>query len=740
MTLAISPLTKARAQHLLSYLLVSLVPIMICGILLIGNTYSQHTDQEDQAAYNGLHMFSSTYSRLMSSMDSCAGHFEDSYTDYLQQGEASICAQIASYKKNYEAFTDVFYYVRGSDHVYTGEGQLNYHAFELEFMLNYNVDLNMSQLFSNMNHVSTVTALRSRSVLDNTLDGEYTFYLHPVPELDANPVGVMVFVISNDTLQALLNECVPAGYELYVCSNQYLNWLFRSDLNANTTTLFEYMNRMNSMGVFHANIDGSSYLLLRDGSEHDSVYHMLAYDSSKLYDGIIAERNRSLLVLLVAVILAALAAYLLHKFMYSPIEALLRLPLPQADANARHLGMDGLLGNVVSSTKNVLDQNTMLREQARDHCAMLTTQAIIAMMHGSSLQDAGLAGIWNADAQLKEYSNYTIMYAECGSIPENAFYHGEFRKYNGEGYNMFVLPLDAAGQIAVLVNHTDSDRSALAQAALHALNALNISTNCLGVGLSYTWRERIPISLLQAQVAARTARSDMPYCCFAEDNIDTSFTGFLPFYGKMLLCQCIRNGEKDLALSTFLKMRTDIMPLSGNDTIMRSWAFFVFDAISSVMHETGNVDLLSSITLDDMLCMPQSQHFALMENLITNVCEHVAKQREQALSAGENSLINYVNEHFCDQDISLGKLSAEFRFSESYITRIMRERTGMSFLQYVSSKRMELIKLRLRTSDVPIKDIVSEAGYVDIANFTRKFRTSEGITPGTYRELYQTKS
>lgn len=43
MTLAISPLTKARAQHLLSYLLVSLVPIMICGILLIGNTYSQHT-------------------------------------------------------------------------------------------------------------------------------------------------------------------------------------------------------------------------------------------------------------------------------------------------------------------------------------------------------------------------------------------------------------------------------------------------------------------------------------------------------------------------------------------------------------------------------------------------------------------------------------------------------------------------------------------------------------------------
>ena len=183
---------------------------------------------------------------------------DSSYTDYLQQGEASICAQIASYNGNYAAFTDVFYYVRGSDHVYTGEGQLNYHAFELEFMLNYNVDLNMSQLFSNMNHVSTVTALRSRSVLDNTHDGEYTFYLHPVPELDANPVGVMVFVISNDTLQALLNECVPAGYELYVCSNQYLNWLFRSDLNANTTTSVSYTH-LNRRGILDRMLERARY-------------------------------------------------------------------------------------------------------------------------------------------------------------------------------------------------------------------------------------------------------------------------------------------------------------------------------------------------------------------------------------------------------------------------------------------------------------------------------------------------
>ena len=48
---------------------------------------------------------------------------------------------------------------------------------------------------------------------------------------------------------------------------------------------------------------------------------------------------------------------------------------------------------------------------------------------------------------------------------------------------------------------------------------------------------------------------------------------------------------------------------------------------------------------------------------------------------------------------------------------------------------MTFVKKQLRDSDEPIKDIVIRAGYIDVANFTRKFRNMEGLTPGAYRDM-----
>ncbi|HCE11432.1 MAG TPA: hypothetical protein DEQ24_01410, partial [Enterococcus sp.] len=36
-----------------------------------------------------------------------------------------------------------------------------------------------------------------------------------------------------------------------------------------------------------------------------------------------------------------------------------------------------------------------------------------------------------------------------------------------------------------------------------------------------------------------------------------------------------------------------------------------------------------------------------------------------------------------------------------------------------------------------IKEIIQENGYYDVSNYTRKFRTIVGMTPGQYRTFYQ---
>ena len=47
---------------------------------------------------------------------------------------------------------------------------------------------------------------------------------------------------------------------------------------------------------------------------------------------------------------------------------------------------------------------------------------------------------------------------------------------------------------------------------------------------------------------------------------------------------------------------------------------------------------------------------------------------------------------------------------------------------------MDCAKELLINSDMQIKDIVAQIGYIDVANFVRKFKTYEGVTPGQYRE------
>ena len=37
------------------------------------------------------------------------------------------------------------------------------------------------------------------------------------------------------------------------------------------------------------------------------------------------------------------------------------------------------------------------------------------------------------------------------------------------------------------------------------------------------------------------------------------------------------------------------------------------------------------------------------------------------------------------------------------------------------------------SSITPIKEIAASAGYNDLTNFTRKFKSMEGVTPGEYR-------
>ena len=64
---------------------------------------------------------------------------------------------------------------------------------------------------------------------------------------------------------------------------------------------------------------------------------------------------------------------------------------------------------------------------------------------------------------------------------------------------------------------------------------------------------------------------------------------------------------------------------------------------------------------------------------------------------------------------------------------------GESFVNYISSRRIQLAKELLQETGKSITQIADEVGYDNISHFTAVFKRTEGITPSAYRASKKTK-
>ena len=112
------------------------------------------------------------------------------------------------------------------------------------------------------------------------------------------------------------------------------------------------------------------------------------------------------------------------------------------------------------------------------------------------------------------------------------------------------------------------------------------------------------------------------------------------------------------------------------------------------------------------------------------------EQRSAQLSGGLlGTIYDYVEENYASPALSLSSIAESLRFSPSYLTRYFKEKTGISLMQYIDRKRFEESKRLLAATALPVKAIVERVGYTDEANFSRKFKKYEGVTPTQYRAM-----
>jgi AraC-like DNA-binding protein len=97
-------------------------------------------------------------------------------------------------------------------------------------------------------------------------------------------------------------------------------------------------------------------------------------------------------------------------------------------------------------------------------------------------------------------------------------------------------------------------------------------------------------------------------------------------------------------------------------------------------------------------------------------------------------IINYLNENY-ENKISLDQIAHNMYLSPVYISKIFKEETGESPINYLIKIRLEKAKDILLTSEGgSIKSIANRVGYDDVYHFSKLFKKYYGISPLYYKK------
>ena len=94
-------------------------------------------------------------------------------------------------------------------------------------------------------------------------------------------------------------------------------------------------------------------------------------------------------------------------------------------------------------------------------------------------------------------------------------------------------------------------------------------------------------------------------------------------------------------------------------------------------------------------------------------------------------ILNYIQANYID--VTLDDLAEKFYLSKPYISKYIKEKSGMTFGELVKKIRMKKAKALLKSSNMTVENIALTVGYQNVEHFNRLFKKAYQMTPMQFR-------
>ncbi len=123
--------------------------------------------------------------------------------------------------------------------------------------------------------------------------------------------------------------------------------------------------------------------------------------------------------------------------------------------------------------------------------------------------------------------------------------------------------------------------------------------------------------------------------------------------------------------------------------------------------------------------------------LLTELFEHIEGMKSEKNAYFIEDVKRFISENILNPAISLNFVADVMHINSAYLSRMFKQETGLSFVDYLMDEKLNAAKEMLITNkNMKIEDVCIAVGYSSSQYFIRKFKLKYGMTPGEFRISY----
>lgn len=196
------------------------------------------------------------------------------------------------------------------------------------------------------------------------------------------------------------------------------------------------------------------------------------------------------------------------------------------------------------------------------------------------------------------------------------------------------------------------------------------------------------------------------------------------------------NREKAISSleKTILELRNENYSYDEVNKILLKFVTAIEDVITHFSINPDNIEYSSK----DVVGQLKNNNSILeakdwLHDLISSIFDYLESRQTEKNSDIVVKAQKFIQENIQDPQLSLSVVAETLGVSQSHLSRIFKNESGSTFVDYVTGLKLEYCTNLLLSTDLKIEDISSTMGYSTSQYFINRFKKKYGYTPNEYR-------